>query len=101
MMMTLTPRLICCTCLLLRWQFVGINLVGAVFLLDPEASFEPIDSQKMKQSARSWRSQRGMKGPHGTLRRHNRKAASSLSSGRSISVLIMAARLLGYCSLKI
>lgn len=46
------PRLISCTYLLVRQLFVGINLVSAAFLLDPEAFFEPIDSQKMRQSAR-------------------------------------------------
>lgn len=100
MMMNLNPKLISCTYLLLRQLLVGINLVSAAFLLDPEASFEPIDSQKMRQSARRWRSHRGMKEPHGTLRRQNRKTASSLSSGRGVSVLIMAVRLGGYCPLK-
>lgn len=35
----------------------------------------------------------GKKRPPGTLRRHHRVAESSLSSGKSISVLIIAARL--------
>lgn len=80
---------------------IGINLVSPAFLLYPEASFEPIDSQKIRQSARRQRSQPEMKGPHGTLRRYNRKVASSPSSGRSLSVVFMAAGLLGCQSLQI
>lgn len=94
MMVTLTPRLIGCTFLLFRQLFIGTDIVSAAFPQDAEASVEPIDSQRVRQSARRWDSQKGMKGPRGTLRRHHRKAASSVSSGRSISVLIIAVRLL-------
>lgn len=59
MMVTLTPGLIGCTFLLLRQLFIGIDLVSAAFVQDAEGSVEPLDSQRVRQSARRWRSQKG------------------------------------------
>lgn len=94
MMVTLTPRLIGCTFLLFRQLCIGTDIVSAAFPQESEASVEPMYSQRVRQSAKRWKSEKGMKGPRGTLRRHHGKAASSVNSGRSISVLIIAVRLL-------